>query len=118
MSDKNNNNPNSLEVGQILFIVPSRHYGKPYTATITKIGRKWATIVQYRRPQKVDMQSLWLDGGEYSSPGLAYLSEQEYRDEEARKEYWINLYRRLSHTPPACKLETMKQIAELLGMDI
>lgn len=116
--NSNSGNPHNLEIGQILFIVPTRNHGKPYTATITKIGRKWATIIQYGRPQKVDMKSLWLDGGEYSSPGAAYLSEQEYRDEEERKKYWLSLYRRLSHTPPACKLETMKQIADMLGMDI
>jgi hypothetical protein len=65
----------NLTVGQKLWYVPSERRDKPFEVTVENVGRKWAKI-GYRL--RVDKETLWADGGEYSSPGRCYLSEEDY----------------------------------------
>lgn len=114
-------NPHNLVVGQKLFVVPNRNDGGglPYYSAITTVGHKWATIEKYSGhfKQRVDLRTLWIDGAGYTSPGLCYLSEQEYTDYAEKKEYWQIFYRALSYSPPPCSLKTLKMIASLMGVE-
>lgn len=48
----------------------------PQTVTITKVGRKWLHLSNGYR---ADIDTLILDGGEYSSPGKCWMSQAEYK---------------------------------------
>lgn len=63
--------------GQTLWLVPSRyrHSGEPREVTITKVGRKWLTL---NNGYRAAVDGLALDGGEYSSPGVCYLTREAW----------------------------------------
>jgi hypothetical protein len=65
-----------LEVGQSVFYVPTYRHSQPSYAKVEKVGRKWATL---DNRQRIEIETGMADGGEYSSPGFAYVSEDEYR---------------------------------------
>jgi hypothetical protein len=71
-----------------------RRRGDPYFVTVHKVGRKWAEIDSGRR---VDLKTLAVDGGEYSSPADCYLSREEYEAEVRRNELFHRLVRRIGH---------------------
>ena len=59
--------------------------GPPRMETVTAVGRKWVQIGRYR----FDHETLKLDGGQYTSPGQAYLSRDEWeRNTEKEKAWW------------------------------
>ncbi len=106
------------EVGMEVFVVPcSNHRGKPYTATIAKTGRIWATLDGNNG--RFDISTWRLDGGQYSSPGTCYPSEQEYNAQQELSKAWSKLSDRFRHhytRHPDVTLEKIKQAAELLGI--
>lgn len=67
-----------LKVGQSVFYVPNHRYGTPAYVKVQKVGRKWATLDNRVR---IEIESGVADGGEYSSPGAAYLSKDDYLSE-------------------------------------
>ena len=110
-------NPHGLTVGQELFFVSSGRYTAPRAVTVEKIGRKWAVLDNHTR---IDMTSLRADGRGYASPGSAYLTEGDYRDEVAIRDAWNSLnrrFRRLYAMPAGLTIEKMDQIADLLGIE-
>lgn len=107
-------NPHGLKVGQRLYIAPNTHSHTPCYETITlSIGRRWANIGSNGR---VDLETLLLDGGQYTSPGKAYFSKNEYQEMAAKEAYWLELRNRLPVNPPAVSMETLKEIAEMIGL--
>lgn len=110
-----------LEVGQKLWFVDQHSYRKAsergHEVTITKIGRKWATIGPGLR---IDLQTLWADGGAYSSPGRCYLSADDYLSEMAKVDLWRDFSSRVSrYNPPnGVTVETIRQVADLLGIPL
>lgn len=71
---------NSYTEGQKLWMVPRHRYmGEPREVTITKVGRKWLTLDNRHRAA---VDGLTLDGGEYMSPGVCYLTRQEWEIEK------------------------------------
>lgn len=75
----------TLTVGQQLYYVPSQRRAEPGFVTVTKVGRKWAEIGPNRR---VNMETMALDGGGYSSPGTCYLSKEEHDAEVELRDTW------------------------------
>jgi hypothetical protein len=77
-----------LKIGQELWYVPNnyRRDMKPQgrTVKITKVGRKYAYLDDGRSRIFLDThdQSYEVDGGDYTSPGACYLSENHYLDEK------------------------------------
>jgi hypothetical protein len=72
-----------LTVGQELWLVPDR--GLARAVKVVKVGRKWADLDNRGR---VDMATMALDGGEYSSPGRCYLSRDEHDREVELRIAW------------------------------
>lgn len=79
-----------VTVGQELWHVPSdrRWRDKSCTVRVTKVGRKWA---QLDNGDRIDVQTLRVDCGQYSSSGRCWLSEADWRKEESRQQAWRDL---------------------------
>lgn len=73
----------ALTVGQELWLVPDR--GMARAVKVVKVGRKWAELDNRDR---VDMNTMKLDGGEYASPGQCYLSREVHDREVELRIAW------------------------------
>lgn len=108
------------EIGQKLWYVSNdkRYQKHAHEVTITAIGRKWLTI---NDKERVDKNTLSVDGGQYSSPATCFLSQQVYENKVALDDAWtefIDLTR--SHqwrTPDGVTIETIRQAKQLLFGD-
>lgn len=105
-----------LEVGQVLWFVHSDHRrrGGPRAAKVVKIGRLWATLdIHYR----VDIRSLWADGGRYSSPGRCYVNLEAYEQEQRLTEAWRQFHQDVSRqcrVPAHVTLEDIQAATALI----
>lgn len=107
-------NPHNIQAGQELYLVPNRSYhGTNRKVIVQKIGRKWAELMGGGR---ISLETLWLDGGQYSSSAKCYLSESEYKNSQVKQEYWEKLRACFPVNAPACTMDTLKQIASLMGL--
>lgn len=66
-----------FEIGQQLYFVPNPFANdkQKRLLTIEKVGNRWLTLSNGYR---ADKDTLEADGGNYSSPGRCWLSQQEY----------------------------------------
>lgn len=85
-----------LQVGQKLWLVPTNRGGNAREVTVQAIGRKWA---QMEHGLRVNMSTLAVDGGQYTSPGQCYLSETDYNDLRALHAAWTTLRDQMGYTP-------------------
>lgn len=87
------------EVGQSLWWVPAQRRGTPHAVNIKAVGRKWLQLDNHER---VDIKTLFADGGDYSSPGRCYLSEEAWRADVALCVAWDELRLTMSrhYVPP------------------
>lgn len=83
-----------LSVGQKLWYVPNRNRGGQCEVTVTKVGRLWANLDNRER---ISLESLEADAGQYSSPGRAYLSKGDYELSLRLHEVWREFRRRVDH---------------------
>lgn len=105
--------PVTLSVGQGLYYVPK--YGDPRIVTVTKVGRKWATIGEGYAGFRIDLQTLAADGGDYSSPGQCYLSQAEYKATKARRGAWDEFRRVVDDryaVPPHLSIHDINEMAQ------
>ena len=86
-------NPHNLQVGQKLwFVERGRRYARrDGEVTVSKDGSRWAEIEKGR--ERIDLQTLCVDGGRYSSPGTCYLTREEHEREVALRAEW-SVFRR------------------------
>ena len=88
--------------------------------TITKIGRRWLTVSSMNGlNERIDKDSLWVDGGEYMSPGRCYLSEADYYTSVALDKSWTRLLNDLSYPytrPTGVTKDQIVQVRVLLGL--
>lgn len=102
-------------VGQKLWFAPTQKWlGKPREVTIEKVGRKWLTLSNAYR---VSVDDLTIDGGNASSPGRCYLSEQEHRDAVELDEAWRKFGHKVFNryvVPDGVTVEMIKQIRVML----
>lgn len=66
----------------------------PRYIEITKVGRKWLEVNRGAL-QRVSLDTLLMDGGQWSSPGQCYLSEQEAKLDIEEKGKRCALYQKL-----------------------
>lgn len=113
-----------LKVGQKLWCVSRERYGriKPddREVTITKVGRKWAYLDYPSRDEyRIDKSTLFIDGGEYTSPGRCYHSREEYESELARETTWDLIRRKVDRQrscPEGVSVRDMEAALDILRL--
>ena len=105
-----------FKVGQKLYVVTSglRGRGREEYQEITKIGRRWLTLDNRNCTRRIDKENLYVDGGQYSSPGRAYLSKEDYDHEVLLGKLWSRIYNSSSFgsRPKGVTVETMKKMLD------
>ena len=104
-----------MKVGDELYFVDYVGFGN--YVKVTKVGRVWAYIDNGYR---IDLQTLRADGGEYSSPGRAWKSKEEYDESVARDKLWL-IFRMLVREVRVDNDLTIEKIAKAaheLGIDL
>ena len=103
--------------GQKLWLVPSHRYmGEPREVTIVKVGRKWLTL---NNGHRAAVDGLALDGGEYMSPGVCYLSREAWEIEKALNESCSQLRRDVDmahRVPDGLTVQSIHDARKLLGL--
>lgn len=116
------NNPHDITVGQQLFVVYDSKVGRGGSEfmEVLKVGNKWATLGRPGRDWghiKVHLVDRYIDGGQYSSPGSVYLSEQEYGDVHGLAVAWAQFRKDIPYRQPdGLTLTELNQAKVLLGM--
>jgi hypothetical protein len=73
----------NIQVGQEILFVPHRYQSrdKPKLMVVETVGTRWA---QLEGGPRFDIETLEVDGGNYSSPGSVKLSSALYEEEMKR----------------------------------
>ena len=106
-----------LEIGQTLYLyqTDARYRDRaPRIVTVKKIGRKWATI---DHGEKVDIETLTLDAGQFTPSERCYLSIEQRENERRLNATWDNFRRSAdrSWSTPTSNVESIREAAALLG---
>lgn len=87
---------NAFTVGQELWFEPSerRRREQPddkgcYLVRVVKVGRRWVKLS--RGGDRMDVNTMEVDGGAYQSPGRCWPSKKAWQAEEARQDAWREL---------------------------
>lgn len=103
-----------LAVGETLFCVyDDARRGDNFELEITKVGRKWVHTGHHYR---VDIETLRIDGGQYSSPGKCYLSKEDYEAEKALDLAWNDFRETISDIHRIPKYMTIAKINQARGV--
>lgn len=80
-----------LTVGQELWYVPAdaRDRGRSCTVRVRSIGRKWAQVDGWLG--QINIETWFVDGGGYSSPGRCWLNREAWEAEQRRLAAWDEL---------------------------
>ena len=106
----------SLVIGQKLWFVPSQRCRAKEEVTVTKVGRKWATISNGLR---IDLATWEADGDEYISPGVCYKSKDDYDARCRLRESWDRVRTCIARTyrvPCGFTQDTVDQLAKQFGL--
>lgn len=116
-NDTNSSNHHDLYAGQDLWVGPAFHVRckNGYPVRISRVGRKWAELEKGGRANIITLE---IDGKGYSSPGRLYKSEQEWIDVREKDSLWSSFKRNLPSNVPAVTTETLRNIAETLGINL
>lgn len=123
-----------LSIGQKLLFVPSEHKRtreQPRDLIVMKVGRKWAEVgFTVGMPDnrnygphsagRINVETLWMDGGQYASSGRCWPSREAWEAEENRQATWRALCGRFAHTsaPKGLSQDAMRQIAATIDAAI
>ena len=102
--------------GQKLWWVPQRHRNaNEKEVTVLKVGRKWA---QLDNNERIDIETLVADAGQYSSSGCCYLSREEYEQCKALTQAWSKLKHDLQYwrNPEGVTIGDIEAARKLLGL--
>jgi len=105
-----------MKVGDKLYFV-YRGGSSPGYVEVVKVGRVWAYLSHGYR---IDLKTLRADAGEYSSPGTAWHSKEEYDKSVYAATLW-RMFRTIVNAVHAHNDFTAKQIiaaAHELGIDL
>lgn len=105
-----------LKVGQELVYVPSDSRRPIQRVTIEKIGRKWATLSKHYG--RIDLATLQVDGGDYSSPGRCWVSEEAHTQFVAATKEWREFCQLIwGYSPPASlTADKIREARKILGL--
>lgn len=102
--------------GQKLWWVPQRNrHAHEKEVTVLKVGRKWAQLDNHER---IDLETLVADAGQYTPSGCCYLSREEYEQAGALTQAWSKLKRDLQYgrTPDGVTIGDIEAARQLLGL--
>lgn len=106
-----------LEVGQKLWFVPGTYSNaRGREVVVVHIGRKWAELADSNR---VEIETLKVDGGKYGYLGQCYLTRQEHEKSEALRREWSDFCHALSgwtRPPEGMTREKIVEARKLLGI--
>lgn len=101
-----------MKVGDTVVWVPHEKRNPPVDVTITKIGRKYATLSNDLR---VDLKTL--GSRDWFTQGRIYLSRAEYDTALAAKNAWTALNNAMGYAPPpGITAADIKAARKLLGV--
>jgi hypothetical protein len=109
---------NKFAVGQVLYYIKYAHnrnsVPEGFPITITKVGNRWLSTDNHWI--RIDKNTLQADGGKYSSPGKAWLSEEEYITHYTRNKLWMEIFRsvRANDMPSKITVSELETILNLL----
>lgn len=108
-----------MKVGDTLFYVPYSPNGRdqdPYDVKVTKVGRKWVTVIQLGtnwNEMRINIESMWADGGQYISPGRCYHSKELWQEEMNMIEAWSRFRKLVYDTVQPPKKLSLRDILNL-----
>ncbi len=115
-------NPHNITVGQELYVVSHLYWRARENVggsliRVTKVGRKWAYLANHDR---VDLETMCLDGRGFFSPGRCYLSEQHYEQVKATTKHWVRFKLALDRSvmSPNLTIEDIDHAASIIGLAI
>lgn len=79
-----------FHIGQVVYLSEelSKCRLRDAEFTVAKVGRKW---IECSNGDRFDKQTLQIDGGQYSSPGFAYLTKEAFYEKVELKQLWSAL---------------------------
>lgn len=108
---------NTFEIGQTVFYTDNDRKGRIYPSKVESIGRKWVNLEKHAG--RFDKETMLLDGGQYSSPGKVYLSEEVYRNELAVEDLWKKFREAYTYrAPEGVTVDNIREAARLLKLEI
>lgn len=109
-----------LKVGQTLLFESSSSANKRVRdkVVVTAVGRKWANI-EGAHTGRVNVETMEVDGGSYSSPGECFASKEEWLEKTGRRIVWDALKSAMRNVPPAgVSYAQVLDAAKLLGLPL
>lgn len=108
-----------LKPGDTLWYVPDKRYARyafdPSEVVIEAVGRKWITVVDSQR--RFNVETLEADGGDFFSPGRAYVDRETYEKRARVERLWGRLKRDIPNdAPEGVTAEDIFKARALLGL--
>jgi len=107
-------NPHNIKPGDWLYV--GRHRREARNVCVGKVGSKWITL---DTGDRVNLETLEINDGNYSSPGRCYLSIEHYEQEQRRLAAWrelCNCVNRFDRLPAHLTTEAIERVlGELRG---
>jgi hypothetical protein len=108
----------NMKVGDTLLFedtLRASRSGKLVRLTVTKAGRKWLTL---SNGERACIETLKIDGGQYTSPGRCYRTFDDYADNVERKNVVRMVHAMTASTRDlSVTLDQFRQVAQIMGID-
>lgn len=100
-----------VKVGATVCVASGR-LDRPQPVTIERVGRRWAYFAE--AGYRFDIRTGEIDGGDYSSPGSVFESEQAWRDHIDWAHACSAFHRAMTYCriPPAVSVAKLRDICE------
>lgn len=111
-------NPHNIVVGQELWFVPTRYGNEKIerTLTVTKVGRVWAEVTGGYVGWRFDLETLQIDGKDYTSPGTVYLDRAVWDLKKKRSQLWSAIRNHVSNNNTVPSHVTVENLEEFLRL--
>lgn len=103
------------QVGDKFWYVPRNIWAPQREVTVASVGRKW---IHFYCSMRAEIDTLEVDGGEYSPPGSLFESEADYKEYVRLRLAWADFklsIDRAYHCPPSMTVEKIAQMTAMIG---
>jgi hypothetical protein len=110
--------PTDFQSGQKLFALYDHNVKSPTLEgiTITKIGRQWVSFARdsyrYHADSRFNPNTMRIDGGNYTSPGDVWISEEDWKDDQLAQRLWMQVRNRM---PPMANERMTPDVVRQIG---